>query len=203
MDEAVWNHSTFSANRDRLLNETIARSFFAKVLGCKTARVDATGWTCAGSDRLTRWEQRFPTNEWVARARLSSGSVVSRDHMTVCSLASPSLWLKSTRSKKRSVRRHQIRQPQTQAADGNALLDCGEGPCSRVKRPRADDISADIEAYPRGPLEHIVRFASAESGCRFSQRTESSSGEANQPHGCRTNKSQLDREQSREASAPD
>ena len=33
MDEAVWNHSTFSANRDRLLNETIARSFFAKVLG--------------------------------------------------------------------------------------------------------------------------------------------------------------------------
>ncbi len=33
MDEAVWNHSTFSANWDRLLNETIARSFFAKVLG--------------------------------------------------------------------------------------------------------------------------------------------------------------------------
>ena len=33
MDEAVWNHSTFSANRDRLLNETIVRSFFAKVLG--------------------------------------------------------------------------------------------------------------------------------------------------------------------------
>lgn len=33
MDEAVWNHSTFSANRDRLLNETIARLFFAKVLG--------------------------------------------------------------------------------------------------------------------------------------------------------------------------
>jgi transposase len=33
MDEAVWNHSTFNANRDRLLNETIARSFFAKVLG--------------------------------------------------------------------------------------------------------------------------------------------------------------------------
>ena len=32
MDEVVWNHSTFSANRDRLLNETIARSFFAKVL---------------------------------------------------------------------------------------------------------------------------------------------------------------------------
>lgn len=32
MDGKVWDHSTFSANRDRLLNETIARSFFAKVL---------------------------------------------------------------------------------------------------------------------------------------------------------------------------
>jgi hypothetical protein len=40
---------------------------------------------------------RFTTNEWVARAGLSSGSVVSHDHMTVCSLASPSLWLKSTK----------------------------------------------------------------------------------------------------------
>ena len=31
-------------------------------------------------------------------ARLSSGPVVSHDHMTDCRLASPSLWLKSTRS---------------------------------------------------------------------------------------------------------
>ncbi len=29
MDEAVLNHFTFSANRDRLLNEMFARSFFA------------------------------------------------------------------------------------------------------------------------------------------------------------------------------
>jgi len=32
LDDAVWNHSTFSANRDRLLNEQIARLFFGKVL---------------------------------------------------------------------------------------------------------------------------------------------------------------------------
>lgn len=32
LDDAVWDHSTFSANRDRLLNEVIARSFFARVL---------------------------------------------------------------------------------------------------------------------------------------------------------------------------
>jgi transposase len=32
LDDIVWDHSTFSANRDRLLNEKIARSFFLKVL---------------------------------------------------------------------------------------------------------------------------------------------------------------------------
>jgi transposase len=31
MDEPVWNHSTFSKNRDRLLNQEVARSFFARV----------------------------------------------------------------------------------------------------------------------------------------------------------------------------
>jgi transposase len=32
MDAAVWDHSTFSANRDRLLNERITRGFFERVL---------------------------------------------------------------------------------------------------------------------------------------------------------------------------
>lgn len=33
MDDKVWDHSTFTKNRDRLLNETVARAFFGKVLG--------------------------------------------------------------------------------------------------------------------------------------------------------------------------
>lgn len=33
MDDPVWDHSSFTKNRDRLLNETVARSFFGKVLG--------------------------------------------------------------------------------------------------------------------------------------------------------------------------
>jgi transposase len=33
LDDPVWDHSTFSANRDRLLNEQVAQAFFAKVLG--------------------------------------------------------------------------------------------------------------------------------------------------------------------------
>src|SRR5271169_3324305 len=32
MDEAVWNHAVFSKNRERLLNETVAREFFSEVL---------------------------------------------------------------------------------------------------------------------------------------------------------------------------
>jgi transposase len=33
MDEAIWDHSTFSKNRDRLLRGDIADAFFAEVLG--------------------------------------------------------------------------------------------------------------------------------------------------------------------------
>jgi len=33
MDEGVWDASTFSANRDRLLNQAIAREFFASRVG--------------------------------------------------------------------------------------------------------------------------------------------------------------------------
>ncbi len=33
MDEPVWNHAVFSKNRERLLNQDLARSFFEKVLG--------------------------------------------------------------------------------------------------------------------------------------------------------------------------
>jgi transposase len=32
IDEAAWNHSTFSANRDRLFSENVAQRFFAQVL---------------------------------------------------------------------------------------------------------------------------------------------------------------------------
>jgi transposase len=33
MDDPVWDHSSFAKNRERLLNETVARAFFGKVLG--------------------------------------------------------------------------------------------------------------------------------------------------------------------------
>lgn len=46
-DEAVWNHSTFSKNRDRLLNETVSRAFFEKVL------VLATWQELVSSDHFT------------------------------------------------------------------------------------------------------------------------------------------------------
>ena len=33
MDDPVWDHSSFTQNRDRLLNEAVGRAFFGKVLG--------------------------------------------------------------------------------------------------------------------------------------------------------------------------
>jgi transposase len=33
MDEAVWNHAVYSKNRERLLNEEIAESFFQRGAG--------------------------------------------------------------------------------------------------------------------------------------------------------------------------
>jgi transposase len=33
MGDKVWDHSSFTKNRDRLLNESVARAFFGKVLG--------------------------------------------------------------------------------------------------------------------------------------------------------------------------
>jgi hypothetical protein len=30
IDETVWNHSTFSANRDRLFSEAMTQRFFAQ-----------------------------------------------------------------------------------------------------------------------------------------------------------------------------
>ena len=33
MDDKVWDHSSFTKNRDRLLNESVARAFFGKVFG--------------------------------------------------------------------------------------------------------------------------------------------------------------------------
>ncbi len=35
MDDAVWDHSTFTKNRDRLLGGEVAHRFFAQVLGCQ------------------------------------------------------------------------------------------------------------------------------------------------------------------------
>jgi transposase len=32
IDEAAWNHSTFSTNRDRLFSENVAQRFFTQVL---------------------------------------------------------------------------------------------------------------------------------------------------------------------------
>jgi transposase len=69
MDEVVWDHSTFSANRDRLLNETTARSFFAKVL-------DLAQWQGLVSD------EHFSVDGTLIEAWASMKSFVKKDGST-------------------------------------------------------------------------------------------------------------------------
>src|SRR5579872_2281750 len=49
MDEAVWNHAVFSKNRERLLNETVAREFFAAVLERAEGQLSKEHFTVDGT----------------------------------------------------------------------------------------------------------------------------------------------------------
>jgi IS5 family transposase len=52
MDEAVWNHAVFSKNRERLLNEEVAREFFAAALAQAKEHLSSEHFTVDG--RTTR-----------------------------------------------------------------------------------------------------------------------------------------------------
>src|ERR1700737_4408019 len=49
MDEAVWNHAVFSKNRERLLNEEIAESFFQRVLEMSRPHMSDEHFTGSGT----------------------------------------------------------------------------------------------------------------------------------------------------------
>jgi transposase len=49
IDEPVWNHAVFSKNRDRLLNEELAREFFALVLERAQAHLSQEHFTVDGT----------------------------------------------------------------------------------------------------------------------------------------------------------
>jgi transposase len=49
IDEPVWNHAVFSKNRDRLLNEELAREFFALVLERAQAHLSKEHFTVDGT----------------------------------------------------------------------------------------------------------------------------------------------------------
>jgi transposase len=49
MDEPVWNHAVFSKNRDRLLNQEVARVFFDRVLSRAKAHLSDEHFTVDGT----------------------------------------------------------------------------------------------------------------------------------------------------------
>lgn len=66
MDEPMWDHSTFSANRDRLLKENIMRRFFDGVLAL-------TEWADLVSD------EHFSVDGSLLRAWDSGKNMAARD----------------------------------------------------------------------------------------------------------------------------
>jgi transposase len=49
MDEPVWNHAVFSKNRERLLNQEVARTFFSRVLEQAKAHLSDEHFTVDGT----------------------------------------------------------------------------------------------------------------------------------------------------------
>src|ERR1700684_2410402 len=49
MDEPVWNHAVFSKNRERLLNQEVARIFFGRVLEQARPHLSAEHFTVDGT----------------------------------------------------------------------------------------------------------------------------------------------------------
>src|SRR5690349_16760015 len=54
MDEAVWNHAVYSKNRERLLNEEIAESFFQRLLERAKPYMSDEHFTVDGDRKSTR-----------------------------------------------------------------------------------------------------------------------------------------------------
>ena len=70
MDEVVWNHAVYSKNRERLLNEEIAASFFARVLERARPFMSDEHFTVDGT-LIEAWarQKSFPTKGWEWEAR--------------------------------------------------------------------------------------------------------------------------------------
>src|SRR5580693_7198156 len=49
IDDPVWNHAVFSKNRDRLLNQDLAQTFFAQVKGQATGLMSDEHFTVDGT----------------------------------------------------------------------------------------------------------------------------------------------------------
>src|ERR1039458_8572845 len=76
LDEPVWNHAVFSKNRDRLLNQEVAREFFSRVLAQAKPHLSEEHFSVDGtlirSEEHTSELQSLPTRR---SSDLESGSL--------------------------------------------------------------------------------------------------------------------------------
>ena len=81
MDEVVWNHAVFSKNRERLLNEEIAKSFFQRVLERAKPHMSNEHFTVDGT-LIQAWASRksfVPKQKPPEKGSGSGGKKLLRD----------------------------------------------------------------------------------------------------------------------------
>jgi hypothetical protein len=76
MDEAVWNHAVYSKNRERLLNEEIAESFFKRVVERAKPYLSNEHFTVDGT-LIEAWASLR-----VSGQRARAGSLPKREEMS-------------------------------------------------------------------------------------------------------------------------
>ena len=157
MDEAVWNHAVFSKNRERLLNEEIAESFFQRVLERARPHMSDEHFTVDGT-LIEAWasQKSFRRKDGQGKRPGPGGEVdfhgEKRKNQTHESTTDP-----EARLFKKSKQRGEVRLPGTcidgepQRAFGADLSDRGEW------KSGAGCCDAHGGSHPRGKAGNLGR----------------------------------------------
>lgn len=103
IDEPVWNHAVFSKNRDRLLNEEVAREFFARVNRLAAAHMSDEHFTVDGT-LLEAWASHKSFQRKDGKARRT-------DRISMATSARTTLMNPGPIRKRACIRRAMARRP--------------------------------------------------------------------------------------------
>ncbi len=192
MDDAVWDHSMFSKNRDRLLEGEIAGEFLAAVLAQPRVKrllssehfsVDGTlieAWASMKSFRPKdgtppprRWRCRYGRRRAQRRRRLPGREALERRRMPRRPIPTPAL-PQGARHGGEAVLHRPRADGEPHGPDGRCLADTAGGHAERVAaldmiepradRPRAITLGAD-KGYDAGDFVDELRSMNVTPAC--------------------------------------